>query len=518
MKAHALIIIGIYARKSVYRDNSDSVQVQVKACKDYARIMYPNSEINFIIYDGDEGFSGKNTNRPSFQRLLSDVRAGVLHVVMVYKLDRISRSVKDFSDTYELLQAHDVAFLSVKETFDTSTPIGRTVMYILAAFAQLERENTSERVSDSMMALGASGKWTGGTLPIGMTSIRKIVGDKEHSFLIVDNRNIGIVKTIYDLYLSGKSVTGIERYFRDTGVRTENGKFFSTSKLHSILTNPVYCSNAPEAYYYFKEKGYRVPELSQFDGTRGLIAYGRTKQSVKQVKTDTWTISVGIHQPVVPAKDWIACQSRFGQNKMYRTAKYEAGILKGVLRCECGARIDVRAYQKNNRFFPYYYCSKMFRQGKSACDTGYVRVDTVDNLFIEKLRQIKLDPDSIVLKSESGYINTDKLRADLKKVSDGIRNLTNALMENSSSSASSYIISQIEQLDKEKRLLENKLLAAEQSNRATAIAAETKEMIYQNICRLLDNFDDMTYKEKNELLRNTVTSCILTQDEIRIVF
>ena len=158
MKAHAPIVIGIYARKSVYRDNSDSVQVQVKSCKDYARILYPNTDIKFIIYDSDEGFSGKNTNRPSFQKLISDVKSGKLQVVMVYKLDRISRSVKDFSDTYELLQAHNVAFLSVKETFDTSTPIGRTVMYILAAFAQLERENTSERVSDSMMALGAGGK------------------------------------------------------------------------------------------------------------------------------------------------------------------------------------------------------------------------------------------------------------------------------------------------------------------------------------------------------------------------
>lgn len=154
--------IAIYARKSVYRDNSDSVQVQIKSCKDYARLLYSNEELNFKIYDQDEGFSGKNTNRPSFQALMRDVRLGLLDVVMVYKLDRISRSVKDFSDTYEEMHSHDVAFLSVKETFDTSTPIGRTVMYILAAFAQLERENTSERVSDSMAALGASGKWTGG--------------------------------------------------------------------------------------------------------------------------------------------------------------------------------------------------------------------------------------------------------------------------------------------------------------------------------------------------------------------
>lgn len=206
--------IAIYARKSVYRDNSDSVQVQIKSCKDYARLLYSNEELNFKIYDQDEGFSGKNTNRPSFQALMRDVRLGLLDVVMVYKLDRISRSVKDFSDTYEEMHSHDVAFLSVKETFDTSTPIGRTVMYILAAFAQLERENTSERVSDSMAALGASGKWTGGRLPAGMTSVRKKIGDKEHSYLVVDEDRIHFVKMIYRLFLKGNSITKLERIFR----------------------------------------------------------------------------------------------------------------------------------------------------------------------------------------------------------------------------------------------------------------------------------------------------------------
>lgn len=512
------MVIGIYARKSVYRDNSDSVQVQIKSCKDYARIIYHDSDIEFVIYDQDEGFSGKNTNRPSFKQLLADVRAKRLDVVMVYKLDRISRSVKDFSDTYELLQAHDIAFLSVKETFDTSTPIGRTVMYILAAFAQLERENTSERVSDSMMALGSGGKWTGGKLPPGMTSIRKIVGDKEHSFLIVDNERIGVVKTIYELYLSGKSITGIERYFRDNGIRTESGKFFGSNQIHSILSNPVYCSNDISAYYYFKEKGYRLPEKEQFDGTRGLIGYGKTKQSGRQVKTDSWAVAIGIHKPVIPAADWIKCQERFGQNKMYRSNKYEVGFLKGILRCECGSRVDIRTYSKNNRLFSYYYCAKMSRQGKSACDTGYIKVDTIDSLFIQKLREIKLNPASITLKTESGYINTDKMRADLKKTTDAIHNLTTALMENSGSSASSYIIAQIEKLDLEKQILEKKLIAAEQSNRDAATAAETKESIYQSICHLLDNFDTMTYTEKNELLKNTVTACILEENGLHIIF
>lgn len=129
-----MLRIGIYPRKSVYRDNSDSVQVQITACKDYARLMFKDQELDFRIYDKDEGFSGKNTHRPSFTELMADVKADELDIIIVYKLDRISRSVKDFSEIYETLQQHNVSFLSVKESFDTSTPMGRTVMYILSAF------------------------------------------------------------------------------------------------------------------------------------------------------------------------------------------------------------------------------------------------------------------------------------------------------------------------------------------------------------------------------------------------
>ena len=115
-----MLTIGIYPRKSVYRDNSDSVSVQVNLCKDYAGIIFKDQELDFRIYDKDEGFSGKNMNRPSFQALMEDVRNNQLDVVMVYKLDRISRNVQEFSSMYDVFQQHNVSFVSVKESFDTT--------------------------------------------------------------------------------------------------------------------------------------------------------------------------------------------------------------------------------------------------------------------------------------------------------------------------------------------------------------------------------------------------------------
>ena len=173
-----MLVIGIYARKSVYRDTSESVATQIKLSREYAEIIYRGQELRFITYGKDEGFTGFNMNRPDFKKMMADVENGVLDVVIVYRLDRISRNVPEFSYIFSRLQANHVSFISVKESFDTSTPIGRTVMYILAAFAQLERDTTSERVSDSMEEMAIQGFWTGGRCPAGTTSVKRMVGNK----------------------------------------------------------------------------------------------------------------------------------------------------------------------------------------------------------------------------------------------------------------------------------------------------------------------------------------------------
>ena len=519
-----MLTIGIYPRKSVYRDNSDSISVQIQLCKDYAGIIFKDQDIEFKIYDKDEGFSGKNTNRPGFQELMSDVRNNLLDVVIVYKLDRISRNVQEFSSMYDIFQQHNVSFVSVKESFDTTTPMGRTVMYILAAFAQLERENTSERVTDNMRALGSSGKWTGGKLPTGMTSVRRQVGEKEHSYLIVDESSIWLVKSLYGLILEGYPITKVERYCRDHGIRSQSGKFLNTSQIHNIITNPVYCQNSVEAYYYFHDLGCSLPDQIHFDGTKGLIGYGKTKcgkTSQKKQSKDSWSIAVGIHDYVIPAADWIAAQSRLGINKMNRTAKHESGILKGVIHCKCGARMEIRTYIKNGIQFSYYYCKDMARQGRAKCDTKYIRVEKVEEAFLRELRKIRFNPDGLKLHCD---VATDSsrsaasIRQELKQLQLSIDNLTAALMSAMESSASSYIVAKIEELDKQKKTLEGNLRQATLQENTAKSLQETEAEIYNNICFLLDTFDDIEYQAKNELIRKIIKKCILDEQNLHIIF
>lgn len=517
-----MLIIGIYPRKSVYRDNSDSVQVQIQLCKEYAGIIYKDQEIEFRIYDKDEGFSGKNTNRPSFQQMMQDVKNNLLDVVMVYKLDRISRNVQEFSAMYEVFQQHNVSFTSVKESFDTTTPMGRTVMYILAAFAQLERENTSERVADNMLALGTSGKWTGGKCPTGFTSIRQTCGDKEHSFLVIDPEKIWLPKMLYSLLLDGYTITAIERYCRDHGIRSQSGKFLNTSQIHGIIRNPVYCQNSPDAWYYFHDAGCTLPGLDTFDGSKGLIGYGKTKTgSTAQSRQGmpSWTIAIGVHDPVIPATEWIAAQKRLGINKQIRTPKHEVGLLKGVLKCSCGSRMDVRTYYKNNIRFSYYFCTTMARQGKSVCASEYIRIEKLDEIFLKELYKIKLNPSGFKAINPLATGRTpESIKSEIKKLDDSIHNLTAALTQAMDSPAAGYIINQIGELDREKSALDNELRKALLSSAAAKTAEETEHEIYNNICYLLNNFEDIDYTGKNELIRKTVQKCIFDGKSLRIIF
>ena len=512
--------IGIYPRKSVYRDNSESVSTQVKLCKEYASIIYRGQELEYMIYDKDEGFSGKNVNRPSYKQLMNDVRSGLLDVVMVYKLDRISRNVQDFSNTFAVFQEHGVSFVSVKESFDTSTPIGRTVMYILAAFAQLERENTSERVSDSMLDMAKCGFWTGGRTPMGMKTVRKTVTGKEHSFLVVDEETIPFVRQLFSLFLDGMSITRLERYCRNHGMKTSSGKYMATNQLHFILTNPVYCRNDAAALAYFREKEYILPEHADliFDGSRGLIGYGRSGR--REGASSPLTVALGIHDWVISGEDWVAAQRRMGTNKQIRTSKYEVGILKGVLRCSNGHRTITKVYNQKGVQYRSYLCSVRDRKGAAYCDTHHIKLDQVDDLFLKKLKELKLNKDLIILQDFQDFPVFDEKSALRRRdsIETKINNLTAILEEADGQASAKYILRQINQLDAELQLIESDIQDGRRQAGLMKQKENTIDYVYNQICYLLDNFEILEYKEKNELIRKIVKECIFDDGNLKIIF
>ena len=158
-----------YARQSVEKKNSLSIKGQLDLCTQ------TSGNSSLLMYS-DQGYSGKNTDRPDFQRLLKDIKADKVSKLYVYRLDRFSRSIADFGQLWNVLQAHNVEFVSVTENFDTSTPMGRAMLHIIMVFAQLERETTAERVKDNYDSRAALGSWPGGPAPYGYRNGRTSTG------------------------------------------------------------------------------------------------------------------------------------------------------------------------------------------------------------------------------------------------------------------------------------------------------------------------------------------------------
>src|SRR5947209_1921259 len=162
-------------------------------------------------YD-DGGFSGGNTERPALQRLLNDVRRGKIDIIVVYKVDRLTRSLGDFAKLVELFDEHKVSFVSVTQSFNTTSSMGRLTLNVLLSFAQFEREVTGERIRDKIAASKKKGLWVGGVVPLGYR-----VEDKK---LVVEESEAEIVKLIFRNYLELGSLPTLQRDLRERGIRT----------------------------------------------------------------------------------------------------------------------------------------------------------------------------------------------------------------------------------------------------------------------------------------------------------
>ena len=185
------IRIAIYSRKSKYSDKGDSVGNQVEIAMKYIEQHYPSDEyeVETVIFE-DDGFSGGNIDRPKFKEFLIEENRKPFNILICYRLDRISRNIADFSTLMNHISELGTSFVSIKEQFDTKTPMGRAMMYIASVFAQLEREVIAERIRDNMIELAKTGRWLGGTTPTGYNSKRTELVDvyEEGEYNVIEKK------------------------------------------------------------------------------------------------------------------------------------------------------------------------------------------------------------------------------------------------------------------------------------------------------------------------------------------
>jgi site-specific DNA recombinase len=297
-------------------------------------------------YD-DGGFTGGNMDRPALRRLMVDIEAGKVDCVIVYKVDRLSRSLLDFARIMETFDRHNVSFVSVTQQFNTSTSMGRLVLNVLLSFAQFEREIISERTRDKIAAARRKGKWSGGMPLLGYNV------DPQGSKLVVNEREADRVRAIFDLYAEHQSLLAVvaeldergwvnKRWTTKKGIE-RGGKRFTKTSLHKLLTNVTYI---------------------------GKLRY---KDEVHD----------GEHEAIVSTVAWQQVQSLLSRNGRTGGAAVRnkfGALLKGILHCSaCGTAMSPTHSTKNgNKRYRYYVCTNAQKRGWHNCPSKSIPAGEIE--------------------------------------------------------------------------------------------------------------------------------------------
>ena len=386
----------IYSRKSIYTGKGESIENQIELCRSYISSKYPcDPDPHIKIYE-DEGFSGKNIERPQFQKMLCDIQLDPPDFIVCYRLDRISRSVSDFSTFIEKLNRLGISFLCIKEEFDTSRPMGKAMMYIASVFSQLERETIAERVRDNMLLLARSGRWLGGTPPTGYTSkkICEVMLDgkvKTACTLQEIPEELDVIHSIYLHFLQTHQTVEVASWLQNRGQLTRSGKNFSPASVRQILQNPVYCIADADAFSYFTERNADLCFSPDSCSGQGLLAYNKRNYRQKGAPRQTekhWIIAAGRHRGIICGRDWVTTQHLLlDHHRAPRSSDAPKGLLCSMLYCRhCGSPMVSKRRSKNTRPPTYdYICSKKLRHGTALCSCQNLNGSQTDEDILQTL-------------------------------------------------------------------------------------------------------------------------------------
>lgn len=520
--------IAIYPRKSRFTGQGESVQNQVALCKEYCVRKFSDPE--YLVYDEDEGFSGGNTRRPSFQRMMQDAKAKKFDVLICYRLDRISRNVSDFSKTLEELQRYNISFVSLREEFDTSTPMGRAMIYIASVFAQLERETIAERIKDNLHELAKTGRWLGGNTPTGYTAEQveytDSMGKKRRQMRLVENREeMALVRMLFDKFVELGSITQLETYCLQNNVTSRLGNDFSRTTLRNLLSNPVYATADASAWEYFCGNDYNLcASEHEFDGAHGVQPFNRTQKmgSITSFKsTSEWIIAVGMHDGAISGAQWVAAQRILEENKSkgYRKPRTQEALLSGLLRCgECGAYMRPKVYGNplpdGSRRYHYICTLKASSQGK-RCHMKNAPGNAIDQMVIDRLTDMvkgkgefnaKLASDQLFAANEQKALQNaaNEQREKAVELQRKIDNLIAKLAEGVPSAVSAQIIAQVETLDAQRKEAEENVQKLQYDSIGALDEADILGAMGNILSRFDGTFCEQGHNEQRQALKAAI--------------
>ena len=389
----------IYSRKSKFTGKGESIENQIELCRQYIAMHFGEGSGGKRAGLRGRGLFRRQSGAPAVQeKMMKDSQKIAFAAIVVYRLDRISRNIGDFAKLIEDLGDRHIDFISIREQFDTSSPMGRAMMYIASVFSQLERETIAERIRDNMHELSKTGRWLGGINTHGLRlgkPVQRDGGRQGEEGLQAQTHSGGNPAGQDDLRGSWKpALSKTDQYLLEHRCVTKRGKQFTRFAIRGILTNPVYMIADETAYQYLKENNVDLfAERSEFDGEHGIMAYNRTLQRLgkaNQIRPmGEWIVAVGKHPGIIAGSDWVRVQAMLDVNKSksYRRPRSNVALLSGLLRCgECGDYMRPKLTNRrtaDGELIYTYMCSTKERSHGTVCSMKNCNGNTLDAKIIE---------------------------------------------------------------------------------------------------------------------------------------
>lgn len=406
----------LYARKSIERENSISCETQLEYCKS---VIKPDERDEKIITLVDNGFSGGNINRDGFQQMMKLVKQDKISKVVVYKLDRISRSLSDFVNILHEFKSHNVEFVSSQESFDTSSPYGELIVKILMVFAEFERTSIINRITQAYAHRSDMGFYMGGRQPYGFELIPTVIHNIQTKKLNPIPPEVEQIQYIYEVYAQESvSLRRLLDILVSENRLPMNRSGWSTAKLSAILKNPIYVRADSDIYDYYERHGVQmVTDVSMFTGKCGAQLYGHTKHNPDSPDWSDMKLVLLTHDGIVDSDIWLKCQRKLEKNKQITNSySNQTSWLSGKVICEkCGHTMTTvkGKANKNGEIRRYFNCTG--KTHKKICTGTKVSVyaEDLENMVYdciwEKLSELK-ETRYTTDKTHSSEINGLKLK------------------------------------------------------------------------------------------------------------
>lgn len=498
--------IAIYSRKSIETDTGESVKNQISFCKQYFE---RGTEKNTFEVFQDEGFSGGNTNRPAFQRMMELVQIKQFDAVTVYKVDRIARNIVDFVNIYDELDRFNVKLVSITEGFDPTTPIGKMMMLLLASFAEMERLNIAQRVKDNLRELAKMGRWSGGTPPFGYDTERVMVDGKHMTYLKLKDEGQKI-KDIFSMYADGYTTYQIGKKLN-----------MPNKTISNVLVNPTYIISTIPSIEFLKSQGYSV--YGEPNG-KGFLPYNRRPRvKGKKISHDkSKFVGISKHEGVIDIDLWIRVQEKLKSkvvNPHPRESDYTF-LTGGIMKCSCGNGMYVspgRAKKDGTRVY-YFRCSG--KKNATQCTSNkFLRVDETEEAVKNLLQSIstKAKLKQIVISNNSNSNLENEIKTLNKKISSNSKAINNlidrlSLLENDSSIK--IVTNKIDELSQKNNELNENLLKLQRRKLLEQREDLNLDALYSQIQKFL--YEEIGFEAKRLLIKTIIDKITWYSEEERI--